>query len=286
MANLRHLTLWGATAAVALFIAVLAARSNAGSQRVALALASLRLDRPTPHTDQPTTRVASRTEAAPNSATSIAAKTAKLDKDQSIQHSFDAEAAARQLAHAVHGLAEDRDRLAARLAAVERNVGDITGSISRQMAAGKARSPQAAPWPDARAPAAATPATIAAVVAPVVPSPPGLSSPLPLPPPQLMAEPMAPAAPAREYGIDLGTGLSAAVLRARWAGIRSAHGQLFTDLRPKAAVRKALPGHYVLRLVVGPLESRAKAEQLCVALAAFRLYCRPTLFNGRSLALQ
>jgi hypothetical protein len=44
---------------------------------------------------------------------------------------FDAEAVTRQLAQAVRGLNEDRDRLTTRLAALEQSLNDITGAITR-----------------------------------------------------------------------------------------------------------------------------------------------------------
>ena len=35
-----------------------------------------------------------------------------------------------------------------------------------------------------------------------------------------------------EYGVDIGSAVSIQALRARWAGIRSAHPQLFEGLAP------------------------------------------------------
>ena len=84
MHSLWRMALWGTTAATALLVAILATRSDAGSQRFATAGA----------------------------------------------RQFDAEAAARQLAQAVRGLNEDRDRLTARVAALEHGLDDIT-ALSR-----------------------------------------------------------------------------------------------------------------------------------------------------------
>ncbi len=268
MQSLWRVALWGSTAAVALFVAILTTRSDVGSQRVAVVLSSLHLARATsPHAGPATTQVAS--------------QAASQAANQATPSSFDAEAATRQLAQTVRGLAEDRDRLTARLAAVEHNVDDITGSISREIEAAKAR-PQ--PWPGDQAPVAATPATIAAVVSPVMPPPAGLTAPLPRPPAPFTAEATPPAAPALKYGIDIGGGLSTGALRARWAGIRSAHPQFFAGLQPLAAVRKGRSGRSELRLVVGPLTSPEAAAQLCASLAPLRLFCRPTFFEGQHLA--
>jgi len=92
MQSLCRIALWGTTAATALLVAILTSRSDAGSQRIA------------------TTPGA--THGAPRQ--------------------FDAESAARQLTQAVRGLTEDRDRLIARLAALEHSLGDITGAIAGQ----------------------------------------------------------------------------------------------------------------------------------------------------------
>ena len=92
MQSLCRIALWGTTAATALLVAILASRSDAGSQRIA------------------TTPGA--THGAPRQ--------------------FDAESAARQLTQAVRGLTEDRDRLITRLAALEHSLGDITGAIAGQ----------------------------------------------------------------------------------------------------------------------------------------------------------
>jgi hypothetical protein len=80
MHSLWRMVLWGTTAATALLVAILASRSDAGSQRFAAAGAT---------------------------------------------RQFDAEMAARQLAQAVRGLSEDRDRLTARVAAVEHSLDDL-----------------------------------------------------------------------------------------------------------------------------------------------------------------
>lgn len=226
--------LWASAAAIALLLAILAGRSDLGAQRAAMIVSSLNLG-----SHQP------------------------LGPGQVTPAPFDAESATRQLAQAVRGLAEDRDRLTARLTALEHNVDDMTGSISRQAEAAKAAGAEPlaspAPWPDA-------PATGAAI-----PWPPDAAASL---------------VPLAGYGTDIGSALSLKALQARWAALRSAHPQLFQGLQAGVAVRdNPRSNRAELRLVVGPFSNKEAAAQLCAALAALRQFCQPTMFDGR-LALQ
>jgi hypothetical protein len=264
MQGLWRIALWGATAAGALFIAVLTTRSEVGSQRAAIALSSLS-GNSLPRPGQATTQVAGRP--------------------------LDAQADTRRLAEAVRGLAADSDQLKSRLAAVEHNLDDITGAITRQIEAAKAETAAPSPWPAAAAPVPATPAVIGPVVAPAVPPPSGRAA--PLPPSLLTAEASQPPADATapgqptEYGVDIGSALSIQALRARWLGIRSAHPQLFEGLAPTATLREIARSKQVeLRLVVGPLADAEAAAQLCASLAPYRLFCQPTIFDRRHLTLQ
>ena len=161
----------------------------------------------------------------------------------------------KKLAEAVQDLTADNDELKSRLAVVEHSVDDVTGSIARQ-----AQSPAPPPWPDGP-PVPATPAAIAAVIAPALPLP-------------------------MEYGVDIGSAVSIQALRARWAGIRSAHPQLFDGLAPTISLSELPPSNRPeLRLVVGPLVSADAAAKLCSTLERYRLTCQPTIFAGRHLAL-
>lgn len=282
MRNLWRLTLWGGAAASALLVAVVASRSDAGAQRIA-GLFSIRGDR---------TQVAAR--------------------------SFDAEAEAHRLAEAVRGLNAENQELKSRLAAVEHNVDDITGSVARQIEVIKetkpAPPPAPVPAPSHAAPAAAPPAAKAAIAEPpagAAPSPaplqPGAAAParsaapapaapaphaaVPAPnaaAPAPRAElPALPALPAPQYGVDIGSAVSIQVLRAHWLGVRSAHAQLFEGLMPVVMLREVPhTGRVELRLVVGPLANAEAAAKLCTALAPYRLSCQPTLFSGQHVALQ
>jgi hypothetical protein len=172
---------------------------------------------------------------------------------QAAARSFDAQAETKKLAEAVHDLTADNDELKSRLAVVEHSVDDVTGSIARQA--------KATPWPEDGPPVLTTPAAIAAVVAPALPLP-------------------------MEYGVDIGSAVSIQALRARWAGIRSAHPQLFDGLAPTVSLSEMPPSNRPeLRLVLGPLASAGAAAKLCTTLERFRLTCQPTIFAGRHLAL-
>jgi hypothetical protein len=171
---------------------------------------------------------------------------------QAAVRAFDAQAETKKLAEAVHDLAADNDELKSRLAVVEHSVDDVTGSIARQA--------NATPWPEDGPPVPTTPAAIAAVVAPALPLP-------------------------MEYGVDIGSAVSIQALRARWAGIRSAHPQLFDGLAPTVSLSEMPPSNRPeLRLVLGPLGAGAAAK-LCTTLERFRLTCQPTIFAGRHLTL-
>ena len=235
MRGLWRLVVWGSTAATALLIAVMSSRGVVGSQRAAVAASTfggatvavvqpLQPPQPAPVPQQPAARP------------------------------FDAQAETKKLADALRDLSADNDELKSRLAVVEHSVDDVTGSIARQAKA-------TPPWPDSGPPVPATPAAIAAVMAPALPLP-------------------------MEYGVDIGSAVSIQALRARWAGIRSAHPQLFDGLAPTIALGGTQQSNRPeLRLVIGPLASADAAAKLCKTLERFRLTCQPTIFAGRHLAL-
>jgi hypothetical protein len=252
MQGLWRMTLWAATAASALLIAVLTTRSEVGAQRVAFVVSSL-------------------------SGSSAAGRT------------FDAQGETRRLSEAVRGLAAENDRLKSRLATVEHNLDDMTGSIGRQIEAVKTELlPQTEPLAEPP-PVAAAPALTTITPAPAVDGRAVLAAPRATPP-AAAREPtdIAPAATAEtEFGVDLGSAASIQVLRDRWLGIRSAHADLFKELAPTVTLRKiSRSNHVELRLVVGPLANREAAAQLCASLAPFRLACQPTAFDRDHLALR
>ena len=159
--------------------------------------------------------------------------------------------------NSVRELASENDELKARIGMVEHSMDDVTGSIAQQVKTAAA----APPWPDNATPVPASAAEIAAVMAPALPLP-------------------------MEYGVDIGTAVSIQALRARWAGIRSAHPQLFDGLAPTVSLSEMPASRRLeLRLVVGPLVSAGAAAKLCTTLERYRLTCQPTIFAGRHLAL-
>ncbi len=235
MHGLWRLVVWGSTAATALLIAVLSSRGVVGAQRAAVAASTL------------------------GSGTVAMVQPAQPAQTPppAVVRAIDTQAAeTKRLAEAVRDLTADSDELKSRLAVVEHSVDDVTGSIARQ-----AQSPAPPPWPENGPPVPATPAAIAAVIAPALPLP-------------------------MEYGVDIGSAVSIQALRARWAGIHSAHPQLFDGLAPTISLSELPPSNRPeLRLVVGPLVSADAAARLCTTLERYRLTCQPTIFAGRHLAL-
>ena len=118
MQRLWRQALWGCIAAAALLLAVLAGLSDIGSQRAKMLFASL------------------------NGASSSSPQIAPNFKHPANRYHVrsNSDYVVRQLTQTVRGLVEDRDRMAKRLAALERNLDDMTGSISQQIEAAKAPS--------------------------------------------------------------------------------------------------------------------------------------------------
>jgi hypothetical protein len=242
--GLERLALWGATATGALLLAVLSSRSEVGSQRMAAALSG------------------GQTQAAST-------------------HAFNAEAETRRLADAVRGLAVDSDQVKSRLAAVEHDMDDVTGSVSRQIEVAK-QAARAEDGPTVSATAAATTGMLTpSAMLPTAPAfPPSTTPP--------SADTAAPAAAVTtQYGIDIGSGLTIQALRMRWTAIRSAHPDLFEGLEPIVSIKEVAHASRVeLRLVVGPFAQADAATQLCASVAVFGLFCQPTLYDGQRLALR
>jgi hypothetical protein len=262
MRHLWRMTLWAATAACALLVAVLATRSEVGAERVASVFPSS----------------GHRNAAVPATAPA-----------------FDAQAETQRLAVAIHDLGAENAQLRSQLAAIQQNMDDITGSVTKQLAAVKAAA--ASPWPSDVKPDPITAADIASIMTPTA----GLDSPVPVPPQSVPAsaappEPQAssdlpppspPVAKPREYGVDIGNALSIAMLQARWLGIRSAHPQLFGALTPSVTLREVPKTKRIeLHLVAGPLASSEAAARLCLELAPYRLSCHPMVLGPDRVALQ
>jgi hypothetical protein len=208
---------------------------------------------------------------------------------------FDPEAAARQLAQGVHTLADDRDRLATRLSAIEREMRDSNGATKQQIEAAKAEAikiaKQAPPWPESAPPVPMTLADVAVMVKTVSPAPseaadapaatPAVASTLEPGPPETTAS------VGQSYGVDLGTAATMKTLHQRWASLRAGHPQLFDGVQPMVSIKEnPRTGRTELHLVIGPYANAETAAQFCDFVLPFRLNCQPTMFDGSRLAAQ
>jgi hypothetical protein len=251
----RHAT-WGLATAAALGVAVFSSQDDGAARKVSALLASL--------SGQP----------APPPV-----------------HQFDPEAAARQLAQGVRTLADDRDRLAARLNTVEHDMRDMGGTTKQQIETAKAEAikiaKQAPPWPDSAPPVPMTLADVAVMVKTVSPAPSEVA--VPAPAATSTAEPAAEttASVGQPYGVDLGTGVTMKSLNHRWASLRAAHPQLFEGVQPVVSIKQnPRSGRTELHLVIGPYANAETAAQFCDLVIPFRLNCQPTMFDGSHLAAQ
>lgn len=110
MSPLLRTVVWGLTAAGALAVAVLAAQSQIGERRVAAAA---------------TTPVAA----------SVPGEAVREAANQAVLRAFEAEREAKRLAETVRALQADRDTLAGRIAKLESQIEDLTGSVAAIQAA-------------------------------------------------------------------------------------------------------------------------------------------------------
>jgi hypothetical protein len=281
MRDLRRLALWGIAATASMAIAAYAGTTATGRDRLKLAAAELH-------------------------------KTVNPSDAQALRP-LDAKEG-QQLAEAVRRLTADRDRLLARLATLERNIEDMTGSIARVEKAAQASQqaksePREAPVgtvPATAAAGAAAPATGAAPAADAAPvqgaTPTASETPevtaslgseaVPMPPPRAPA--VAPDQPATsdaviktEFGVDIGSASSIQGLRALWTDARRRHSAQLEGLRPIIHLReRARPAAFELRLVAGPIANAAVAARLCGAITAAGSVCQPALFDGQRLAVR
>lgn len=270
---LWRLTAWGGAAALALAAAVFASQTETGSQRLAAFGLAESPSRP------------------------VAAITIPPHREQEWEIA--------RLQVQLRALTSDRDRLAERVASLEHNIEDITGSIKRQAAPAPTitmtPAPPAAPAPDVSAPAtteakqadqpaekpapAATPAT-AEAVPPPSPAPEKTAAPVqepvPLPPVRMAALPAEPTAPRLEFGVALASSSNLDVLRLQWGALKANYGPSLAGLRPIAAREQRGTATYYT-LVLGPLPNAAAAAKLCARLTAARAVCHAGRFTGDPL---
>jgi hypothetical protein len=320
MRPLLRLMVWGTCAVVAVGGTVLAGRTDVGTARAKVAMATLRAA-PGEVVSNPNNLLASRTPA----------------PDANEQH----------LVEQIRTLTADRDRLAERVATLEHNVNDLTGSIAANTAASNGAAANAPPPEKTEAPPPAAtaappaPATAAApasaepqappinvaasnddqahtvVAAPAAPAAPqpgvGLPADVPLPRPGPLAtiqsyvnstsplhaptqqtrvaaahvDAPPPQAATNGFAIDLGSATNVNTLRAHWGSVKAAHGTILTGLQPLVSVRKSTrPGYTEFHLVAGPVADADAAARLCAALTSVRVPCRPSTFNGQRLDLR
>jgi hypothetical protein len=285
---LWRLATWGASAVVALSLAIVVGTSDLGARRLAAKPAAGGQE--TVQKSAPIMQIAAR--------------------------SAEVEAETRRLAESVRLLISDRDRLVARIGVLERNFEDFTGSTRRQgalptpakeappaekqsaVAPAATSVPTPGPAvviPEAGTSAVNTPAPATAVTppsrGPVVTTLPGAVEPratalqpagdLPLPVvAKTDSEP-----PVTELGVDIGGAVSFDGLRALWVSTKSQHVGLLDDLHPVVAVRENTRSKSPdLRLIVGPVENAEAAARICAKLSATRRYCQPVAFQGQRLA--
>lgn len=226
--DLSRLAGWGLAALGALTLAVYTVSSDIGEDRLILAIANIR-------GVPPPERLARAATPAP--------------------------ATTRDYAETIRELSGDRDQLLARLDSLERNFGDITGSISRL----------------------ATPPSLAPVAPPA--PPPVIAAPeaIPVPPGQGAEDP---GAARTEFGIDLGRANTLEGLRQLWTATKGKHAAALEGLRPLVTMREITRanGGVELRLIAGPLPNASAAARLCASLAG--MACHPTVFDGQRLALR
>jgi hypothetical protein len=222
----------------------------------------------------------------------------------------------RKLAETVRVLTADRERLLARIAALENNVDDMTGSIKRVERASRPVpttieqpfSPVAAMPPQPPAPArpqsvmaAAPPAQAPAVAAPPPPvaaaAPPSrpaaeevtasINTEDPSPPETTPAQAATPPnrVTRRQFGVDLGGAATEDALRPLWTAALRRHTALLQNLRPLVLSREQTRGGGVeYRLIAGPIANAAKAARYCAAITGTGGVCQPAMYDGQKFA--
>lgn len=193
-----------------------------------------------------------------------------------------------RLKEVVRVLASERDRLATRIDTVERSVGDITASITKQKPApvtfevpappsnpeAQVAPPSPEPHPQTAEQPPSPVRTATQVVAAVPQNPPAAANEVPT-------------TTRTEFAVDLGGEKTVDGLRARWASLRGNHGTAFDGFRPVIHVRDGQkPGTVELRLVAGPIPNAAAAARLCAKLQTSGVPCTPTVFDGQRLSLR
>ena len=179
----------------------------------------------------------------------------------------------RRLAEAVLSLAAERERLLARVDALEQNLAGITGSIAQVEKSVQALQPPAevaaAPVQPAARPAEEVTGSIQTPVD------------VPLPPPPPAAHAARP-----EFGLDLGSAGTVEALRTAWATATRRYAALLDGLQPLVQVRERRQAHAEFRLIAGPIASASAAARICATITVGGGICAPTAFEGQRLAVR
>lgn len=88
------------------------------------------------------------------------------------------------------------------------------------------------------------------------------------------------------FGVDLGGARSIDALTIHWSSLRAKFRDQLGGLQPVVAIRERKPGMPELRLIAGPLPDEKTVTELCMAIVAARLPCRPSEFYGQRLVLR
>jgi hypothetical protein len=259
---------WGGATVVALATAILMTQTDIGAQRLHLIFDG------EPAASRPVTQA----EFAP-----------RPDLEAQKRETLRLEAQVRELA-------ADRERLNARIATLEQNLTDMTGSIKRELAAVATATPPSPP-PTLAMPATTSPGPHASQTGHADDEPdakeadalpqvaPPLGEPIPLPQMRVAAATAGDIpGSSKEIGIDLGGARSLEIMQARWAAVKANFGPLLNGLRPLVA-HDNRPKMIPYRLIVGPLPNAAAAAQVCARFAASKVTCRATKFAGDTLAM-
>lgn len=285
-AHWRHVA-WGGAAVLALCAVAITVLSQPGSQRLALLMAPAELP------IQPVKTV----KVGPPAADGSEGLTAKLRE-----------------------LAADRDLLSDRVTSLERQIGEMTGSIKRlaaRVAANEAIATNAQPSSAAALPAPIISPLAMPVLGNAAPWMPAQSPPdtvqsdtaamgtataeatgsIPTPTDEGQQQAAAPAfenvplPPARiataepskgEFGLALAGASSLKLTRIQWTMLQTNFAKLLAGLEPRVlAERRGTATHY--RLLAGPLPTLTDAANLCARLIAAHTSCMPMKFGGDPL---
>jgi hypothetical protein len=153
-------------------------------------------------------------------------------------------------------LATTRSNFEQRIAQLEENYGDITGSLPKRASV---PAPAVAPVaPQLQKTAATDEASNGAITITT----------------------------RSQFGIDLGTDQTMSALRTRWIKLMEQFGMIMTGYEPVISASDTETG-VVLHLVVGPFSNAQDAAQACMKLRAAGLAsCAPVPYDGQSLALR